>query len=194
MRISFLGVRSRGLAAASLVLFVAAPAWAQLPGVFNTGQAGLGKLVVVGDSLSAGFQNFSLFDSDTVPGLPPGGQTRGYAALVAQQAAVSVVLPDISYPGIPPALTLSAGQIVRAAGIGSRENPTIQAHNLSVPGFTVLNALAYAFPGSPLTNPIDALSDSILAEPGSVNRHDVIFRNRHSGVLDQPAVQLGQLS
>jgi lysophospholipase L1-like esterase len=123
---------------------------------------------VVGDSLSAGFQNFSLFDSDGVPGLPPGGQTHGYTALIAQQAAVSLVQPLISYPGIPPALALTAAGIVRAPGFGSRENPTIQAHNLSVPGFTVLNALAYPFPGSPSTNPIDALSDSILAEPGNV--------------------------
>ncbi len=81
---------------------------------------------------------------------------------------MSVALPIISYPGIPPTLTLSAGQIIRAAGIGSRENPTVQAHNLSVPGFTVLNALAYPFPGTPLTNPIDALSYSILAQPGTV--------------------------
>jgi lysophospholipase L1-like esterase len=108
-----------------------------------------------------------LFDSDGLPSLPPGGQTHGYTALVAQQAAVSLTLPIISYPGIPPALTLTPGGVVRAAGIGSRENSTIQARNLSVPGFTVLNALEYSFPGSPLTNPIDALSDSILGVPGN---------------------------
>jgi len=123
---------------------------------------------VVGDSLSAGFQNFSLFDSDSVPGVPPGGQKYGYAALVAQQAGVSVTLPLISYPGIPPALRLSASGIVREAGFGTRENPAIQAHNLSVPGFTLQNALAYPFPGNPALNPVDALSDSILAEPGNI--------------------------
>ena len=81
---------------------------------------------------------------------------------------MSVTLPLISYPGIPPALRLSAGGIVREAGFGSRENPAIQAHNLSVPGFTLLNALAYPFPGNPAINPVDALSDSILAEPGNI--------------------------
>src|SRR5579863_2419511 len=165
---SFPRIRWCALAAAGLLLSMAEPGWAQLPSSDTGGRANLSRLVVVGDSLSAGFQNFSLFDSDGIPSLPPGGQTHGYTALVAQQAAVSLTLPIISYPGIPPALTLTPGGVVRAAGIGSRENPTIQAHNLSVPGFTVLNALAYSFPGSPLTNPIDALSDSILAPPGSV--------------------------
>ncbi len=167
MWMSFLRIRSCGLAAAGLVLSMAVPGWAQLPGSATGGRADLTRLVVAGDSLSAGFQNFSLFDSDGVPSLPPGGQSHGYTALVAQQAAVSLTLPIISYPGIPPALTLNPGGVVRAAGIGSRENPTIQAHNLSVPGFTVLNALGYSFPGSPLTNPIDALSDSILGVPGN---------------------------
>jgi lysophospholipase L1-like esterase len=122
--------------------------------------ASLGTLVVVGDSLSAGFQNFSLYDS---------GQTNGFAAVVANQAGATVALPLFSYPGIPPALTLTAsGQIVRAAGIGARENPAVQAHNLSVPGFTVADALAHTFPGDPVNNPIDALSDLILATPGVV--------------------------
>jgi hypothetical protein len=63
----------------------------------------------------------------------------------------------------------SSGQIVRAATIGARENSGLQTYNLSVPGFTVANALSYPFPGSPTTNPIDALSDVILAtlEPPS---------------------------
>jgi lysophospholipase L1-like esterase len=135
--------------------------WADQEG--HADGADFSKLVVVGDSLSAGFQNFSLFDSDSTAGVPPGGQKHGYAALVAKQAGVALALPLISYPGIPPALTLNLShQIVRAIGIGSRENPSSQSYDLSVPGFTVANALAYPFPGSPITNPIDALSDSIL--------------------------------
>lgn len=122
------------------------------------GQAALQKIVVIGDSLSAGFQDFSLFTSST------GGQTFGFVALIAQQAGVSLSQPTISFPGIPPALTLSAGQIVRQAGIGSRTN-LAQATNLSVPGFTVGNALAYPFPGNPTVNTIDALSDTILGTP-----------------------------
>ncbi len=154
--------------------FVGAILFAALPLLAEQGQAEkgeaakagqVGRLVVVGDSLSAGFQNFSLFDSDTAPVVFPGGQKHGYTALVAAQAGASVTLPLISYPGIPPALALdSSGQIIRAAGVGGRENPASQTFNLSVPGFTVANALAYAFPGSPTTNAIDAMSDSVLAE------------------------------
>ena len=122
------------------------------------GPHSLDTLVVVGDSLSAGFQNFSLYTTTN------GGQTFGFAAVVAQQAGVALTLPTISYPGIPPALTLSAGGIVRQAGLGSRTNPA-QATDLSVPGFTVGNALAYGFPGNPTVNTIDALSDTILGTP-----------------------------
>jgi lysophospholipase L1-like esterase len=124
----------------------------------DKGQEALEKMVVIGDSLSAGFQNFSLFTSST------GGQTFGFAAVIAQQAGANLSVPTISYPGIPPALALSAGQIVREAGLGSRINPA-QATNLSVPGFTVGNVLAYPFPGNPTTNTIDALSDTILGTP-----------------------------
>jgi lysophospholipase L1-like esterase len=148
------------------LLFAGTFLLASLPLFAQKERAGqVGRLVVVGDSLSAGFQNFSLFDSDTSPIPFPGGQKHGYAALVAAQAGASLPLPLISYPGIPPALALDAsGQIVRAAGIGGRENPATQTFNLSVPGFTVANALAYAFPGDPTVNAIDAMSDSVLAE------------------------------
>ncbi len=138
-------------------------------GAQGTGKTVLGRLVVVGDSLSAGFQNFSLFDSNSVPGVPPGGQRHGYAALVAKQAGAPLTQPLFFYPGLPPALMLTpSGQIVRGTTPGLRENPADQAYNLSVPGFVLANALAYPFPGNPLVNGIDALSDLILATPGTV--------------------------
>ena len=140
--------------AALMPLFAAEP-----EGRRDQGDSKLGTFVVVGDSLSAGFQNFSLNAT---------GQPQGFAAVVASQADANLPLPLLSYPGIPPALMLtSSGQIVRAAGIGARQNPGVQAYNLSVPGFTVANALSYPFPGSPTINPIDALSDLILATPGT---------------------------
>src|SRR3954452_21356005 len=61
----------------------------------------LGKFVVVGDSLTAGFQNFSLYTSETVPGIPPGRQQHGYAPLIAQQAGTDLRNPTVLYPGIP---------------------------------------------------------------------------------------------
>ncbi len=124
------------------------------------------RLVVVGDSLSAGFQNFSLYDSSSVQGAPLGGQTRGYPALIAQQAGVALTLPRISFPGIPAALALTPSGIVRLSGIGARINPAEQVTNLSVPGFLVADVLARPFPGNPAVNLIDALSDVILGSPG----------------------------
>src|SRR3989442_1441467 len=64
---------------------------------FAQKQADLSRLVVVGDSLSAGFQNGSLFDVQ---------QTHGYASLVANQAGTLLPLPLIAAPGIPNVLTL----------------------------------------------------------------------------------------
>lgn len=146
-------VRSRGsLVFAALAAIL--PMWAG-----SNSSSPLGTFVVVGDSLGAGFQNFSLNVT---------GQPNGYAAVVAGQAGASFPLPLVSYPGIPPALTLTtSGQLVRAMGIGAREIPVVQTHDLSVPGFTLANAIEYPYPGSPTTNPIDAMSDTVLAMPGN---------------------------
>ena len=57
----------------------------------------LSRLVVVGDSLSAGYQNGSLLGRQ---------QVKGYASLVAQQAHATLPLPLIADPGIPNVLTL----------------------------------------------------------------------------------------
>ncbi len=163
----FLRVRirliSRVALASALTFFSAAFADQNIQDLNSQGSrtVDLSRLVVVGDSLSAGFQNFSLFDANSVSGLPPGGQTHGFASLIAQQASVQLPLPLISYPGIPPALILTPTGISRLSGNGQRENPTVQAKNLSVPGFAVADVLAHPFPGNP-ANAIDALSDVIL--------------------------------
>lgn len=163
-----IGSTSKWIAITLACIIVAAPAAAQIG-------ANPERFVVVGDSLTAGFQNFSLFDSDTIPfpptpGLPkPGGQKFGYAALVAHQAGINLKLPLFTWPGIPPALVLGPGGVLqRGTTVGLRENPAEQTYNLSVPGFTIGDALAHPFPGTPLTNPIDAMSDLILATPGNV--------------------------
>ena len=62
----------------------------------------LGTFVVVGDSLSAGFQNFSLNDT---------GQPHGFAAVVASQAGASLPLPLFSYPGTVSSKTPGAGSL-----------------------------------------------------------------------------------
>jgi len=133
-----------------LLLVAVLPAWAQK-------RADLSRLVVVGDSLSAGFQNGSLLDSQ---------QPHGYASLIAQQAEVDLPLPLIAPPGIPNVLVLvSAGPppvIVRAPGASTgRDNPLLQARNLAVPGQTVQDAL-----NKRPSFPIRSLTDLELGLPG----------------------------
>jgi hypothetical protein len=69
--------RFSGPVLAGALLFCSLPIFAQSERSGKDGSGKVGRLVVVGDSLSAGFQNFSLFDSDSAPMVPPGGQKHG---------------------------------------------------------------------------------------------------------------------
>src|SRR5437660_1407685 len=120
----------------------------------------LNQLVVLGDSLSAGVQNFSQFDGNTAPFV--GGVQHGYAALVAKQAGVNLTQRLFSYPGIPPALELTPNGIGRGSTPGLPVNFGVQATNLSVLGFSVADVLSHPFPGDP-TSAIDAVSDYLFA-------------------------------
>ncbi len=139
------------VAALVLVLITSVlPAWAQ-------NRADLTRLVIVGDSLSAGFQSGSLLDSQ---------QVHGYANLLAQQARTPLPLPLIAPPGIPNVLELiSPGPppvIVSAPGMSpGRDDPLVQAFDLAVPGANVEDALTTR-PKLPPTN----LTDLILGLPG----------------------------
>ena len=120
-------------------------------------KADLSRLVVVGDSLSAGFQNGSLLDSQ---------QVHGYANVIAQQAGVNLNLPLIAPPGIPNVLVLvSVGPppiLSTAPGTSvGRENPLLQTSDLAVPGANLHDVLA-TLPSVP----IDDLTDLILGLPG----------------------------
>src|SRR5689334_15338581 len=100
-------------------------------------KADFSRLVVVGDSLSAGFQSNSLLDT---------AQVHGYANLVAQQAHAPLTLPLIAPPGIPNVLQLvSFGPppvIVTAPGLSTgRDNPAVQATDLAVPGAKTADVL-----------------------------------------------------
>src|SRR5215831_20819188 len=100
-------------------------------------RADVSRLVVVGDSLSAGFQNGSLLGAQ---------QVHGYASLVAQQAGVELPLPEIAYPGIPNVLSLvdpgPPPLIVEAGGVSTgRVDPLVQPFNLAVPAARVSDAL-----------------------------------------------------
>lgn len=143
-----------GLMAGLLVLVMA------VPGLANHGiKADLSRLVVVGDSLSAGFQNLSLLDRQ---------QVHGFASLLAAQAGVPLALPLIGEPGIPNVLTLvdpgPPPVIQPAPGLSpGRVNPGVQPMNLAVPGAKVQDALT--------TRPdfdfsTEVLTDMVLGFPG----------------------------
>ena len=134
----------------------------------KAGALDLSKLVVVGDSLSAGVQNFSLLDSQ---------QPFGYANVVAQQAGATLVLPLIPSPGAPNVLELvTAGPPpVIGAKPGSlpwpprdldAQNDIPIATNVAVPGVTVGQALTLRpNPNAAPDDPVAGWANLVLGFP-----------------------------
>lgn len=125
-------------------------------------KADFSRLVVVGDSLSAGFQNFSLLDLQ---------QTHGYASLVAQQAGTNLTLPLVPYPGAPNVLSVVSlgpppviNPVSGTLPATPRDNPTEQPTDLAVPGVTIAQILNQR-PNPAATSPIDQLANIVLGFP-----------------------------
>ena len=105
----------------------------------------LGRIVVVGDSVLAGFASGGLVRRGRM------GQRDSAPALIARQAGASLPLPLMSRPGFPPPLViadrnrngvLDPGEVRRrTGGIGFRSQPGREAHNLAVPGERVSTVL-----------------------------------------------------
>ena len=92
--------------------------------------ADLSRLVIAGDSLSAGYQNSQLLEA---------GQKAGYANLVATQARVDLHLPLVLTPGFPQVQAIP-GTFVTITGIDPLVAPWIidrQTQDLAVPGYTL---------------------------------------------------------
>ena len=129
--------------------------------------ADFSRLIVVGDSLSAGFQSGSLLDT---------AQVHGYANVVAEQAHAPLILPLIGPPGIPNVLELvSFGPppvIVTAPGVShGRDNPAQQVTDLAVPGAKAADVLNDRPANSP-----NGLNTLILGLPGllqGINRSQI---------------------
>lgn len=114
------------------------------------------RLVVIGDSLSAGYQNNSLLRTQ---------QVNGYASLIARQAGANLTLPLIAEPGVPNVLQLlSPGPPPAIAPVegtsAGRTNPMEQPFNLAVPGARVTDVL-----NARPTMPVDSLTDLVLGFP-----------------------------
>lgn len=120
----------------------------------------LSNVVFIGDSLSAGFQNGSLLDSQ---------QPNGWPNLVATQAKFAITLPLIASPGVPAALRLvSVGPppvVAQNTGVSSgRDNPTAQPTDLAVPGHQLHDVINYTPPVVPTTGE-DLITQLVLGFP-----------------------------
>jgi lysophospholipase L1-like esterase len=121
---------------------------------------GFGTTVVIGDSLSAGFQNGSLLDSQ---------QVNGWASLVAKQANFTLALPLIASPGVPAVLELASlgppPVIQQASGISlGRVDPLTQPYDLAVPGH-LLNDVINTGPVLVPTSDEELITDLVLGFP-----------------------------
>lgn len=133
------------------------PAPAPAPDFSNT--------VFIGDSLSSGFQNGSLLDTQ---------QPNGWASLFAAQAKTTIALPLMAPPGVPAVMKLvNIGPppvTTTAPGVSTgRDNPTVQPTDLAVPGHH-LHDLINAGPTLAPTSKEDIITALILGLPaGNTN-------------------------
>lgn len=111
------------------------------------------NLVIVGDSLSAGYQNSQLISS---------GQTHGYANVIATQAHANLELPLLPPPGYPQISIEDGYAVVTGLTPIWRLNDR-QTLDVAVPGYTVgALALYPATCGADPTNPIYVMAAEIL--------------------------------
>lgn len=140
-------------------------------------RASLERLVIVGDSLSAGFQSAGLAES---------GQEACYGALVAAAAQRPLTLPRIGEPGIPNQLELLGfgppPQLVEKPGVSpGRLNPLDVPTNLAVTGHDVFDALTLR-PDAAL----DDITDQILGFPGLLLDPPLLLSQVEAAELLQP--------
>lgn len=95
------------------------------------------NVLFLGDSLTAGYQNGSLLDSQ---------QPHGYAKLIATQANFNIEQPLIAPPGAPAVLQLeSIGPPPVVAPVDGtttgRDSLTVQATDVAVPGHTLYDLI-----------------------------------------------------
>jgi lysophospholipase L1-like esterase len=154
-----LGTIGLALAAASLLIPSAPPPIAHAQG----GGADFTRFVGVGDSLSAGFQDGSLYDGSTHPP-DVAGQTHGFIPLLGEAMGTQVVLPLMSYPGLtstgllvrnpaaPCAFGATAFTTVAPDPNATRINPQVPATNVAIPGQSMVTANTVRWSPTPTTS------------------------------------------
>ena len=152
-----LGCGLSGCSRGSVTSTGTAPSSPNTPDFSNT--------VVIGDSLSAGFQNGSLLDTQ---------QPNGWASLLAKQVNATLTLPLIAPPGVPAVTELvSIGPppvTTTASGTSTgRDDSSVQPTDLAVPGHH-LHDLINAAPTALPTTSEDIITNLILGLPaGNTN-------------------------
>lgn len=149
-------------AAASLSIVLALSACGSGHSYSNSagGTTDFTSVVFIGDSLTAGYQNGSLLDTQ---------QVHGYANLIAQQANFRETLPLIAPPGAPAVLELQSIDplvIVQASGTTTgRDDITVTPSDVGVPGAFVYDVLnTYSLP-DPTTGQ-EEINALVLGYPG----------------------------
>jgi lysophospholipase L1-like esterase len=124
------------------------------------GSTDFSSVVFIGDSLTAGYQNGSLLDSQ---------QPHGYAALIAAQANFQFSQPLIAAPGAPAVLELksvSPLDIVSAPGTTTgRDDITVTPTDVAVPGAFVNDVLSTFATPTPTTGQQE-INTLVLGFPG----------------------------
>src|SRR5690242_1643179 len=133
------------LAAATAVAVSIAPSPSRGAAAATAPAADLSRMVVVGDSILAGFASGGLVRRGRM------GQRDAAPALIARQAGVSLPQPLMTPPGLPPPLVivdknhngvLDPGEVRRrASGLGFRAQPGREVRNLAVPGERVSSVM-----------------------------------------------------
>lgn len=147
----------------------------------KSGNADLTRFVVIGNSLTAGYQSGSLYES---------AQIYSYGNLIAKQVNTKFQMPIISDPGTPgrmeiQSLTASGAVIVNNPNSGSPVNLLYSApyNNLGVPGSLIYDVLF-------ATNANNCASALFANTPNSF--FDIVLRNQGATQLTQLQQALAQ--
>ena len=151
--------------------------------------ARLKRMVVIGDSILAGYSSGGFVESGAA------GQVHSAPAFVARRARVKLRQPLMERPGVPPPYriddgngngVLDAGEISRKVdGIGFRDDPDVRVRNLAVPGEDIQSVFEGVRP--------QEIAEQLVS--GAPDGRDILSMATSTDptAIDRPAAQFGQL-
>ena len=122
------------------------------------------QVVVLGDSISAGFQNGSLLDRQ---------QPNGWASLLAAQAGFPLTLPLMGAPGFPAVYGLVGDTFPpvvqeEPGATPGRDNPQAKINDFAVPGYNLYQLLNTAPVAAP-ANATELMTSYVLGYPAGAS-------------------------